>query len=84
MMTIKSEYQSTVTYGIYNQNDSVHAIALKDGTLTTGDSQEWKPPAEVGNTVHIIFKQGLVQVASRDVPKSGTTQLSADGSISIQ
>lgn len=78
-MKIKSNYVETVTYGIYNQDDIINAIALKDGTLDQGGKQEWNPGDRT--TVKIIFKRGLIRVASKDVPTLGTTTLEADGSI---
>lgn len=82
-MKITSDYPETITYGIYNKDDFINAIALKDGTLHTRESQTWAAPCSVDNTVKIIFKHVLRQVATRDVGKDATVTLKSDGAIQI-
>lgn len=82
-MNIKNDYDATVTFGIYNRDDIVHATAFTDGTLSNGSNTVWDPGSDVPEKLTIIFKEGLKQIASASLTKGQSATLTASGNVTI-
>jgi hypothetical protein len=66
---------------IYNRNDQLRVIALKDATINQGGSAEWNVPSSTDSELWIAFKHGLTVVASGNILKSDNPTLTEDGAL---